>query len=317
MTKEVFFYFDIFNNNGLGHYSRCSVLNYQLNKRKIKTFLLILKKKKIRKFKEFNIFQIKNLNKKKDILIIDDYLISSDKIMILKKYFKYVFLIEDVPSNRKNVDVIINPNYQIKKKDYNQENIIKFFLGPRYKMIKEFKIAKKKKESFLISFGGGIVFNRIKHILKYILVYTMNLSYKKKINIFLNLNKAQFNYFKKFKNLDLNIKKPGLTYPSLLSSSVFCISSLGVQHDEILKKKIPAIFLKIDNNQNNNFKISKKLNSDFTFDVNNFDKKKLFNALIKINQEKYRNQIVKNYSNIKLGNKVFEIIEFIKKKLYE
>ena len=50
---------------------------------------------------------------------------------------------------------------------------------------------------------------------------------------------------------------------------------------------------------------------------NNFNKKKLFNTVIKINQEKYRNQIVKNYSNIKLGNKVFEIIEFIKKKLYE
>ena len=33
MTKEVFFYFDIFKNNGLGHYSRCSVLNYQLNKK--------------------------------------------------------------------------------------------------------------------------------------------------------------------------------------------------------------------------------------------------------------------------------------------
>ena len=46
MTKEVFFYFDIFKNNGLGHYSRCSVLNYQLNKKKIKTYLLILKKKK-------------------------------------------------------------------------------------------------------------------------------------------------------------------------------------------------------------------------------------------------------------------------------
>ena len=49
MTKEVFFYFDIFKNNGLGHYSRCSVLNYQLNKKKIKTHLLILKKKKIQK----------------------------------------------------------------------------------------------------------------------------------------------------------------------------------------------------------------------------------------------------------------------------
>ena len=317
MTKEVFFYFDIFKNNGLGHYSRCSVLNYQLNKKKIKTYLLILKKKKIQKFKEFKVFQIKNLNKKKDILIIDDYSISSDKIMILKKYFKYIFLIEDVPSKRKNVDVIINPNYQIKKKNYNQDKIIKFFLGVSYKMIKEIKVSKKKGESFLISFGGGMVFNRIKHILKYILVYTMNLSYKKKINIFLNLNKNQLNYFKKFKNLDLNIKKPGLTYPSLLSSSDFCISSLGIQHDEILKKKIPAIFLKIDDNQNNNFKISKKLNSDFTFDINNFDKKKLFNALKKINQEKYRNQIVKNYSSIKIGNKVFKIIEFIKKKLYE
>ena len=92
MTKEVFFYFDIFKNKGLGHYSRCSVLNYQLNKKKIKTYLLILKKKKIQKFKEFKVFQIKNLNKKKDILIIDDYSISSDKILFFKSILEIYFL---------------------------------------------------------------------------------------------------------------------------------------------------------------------------------------------------------------------------------
>ena len=60
----------------------------------------------------------------------------------------------------------------------------------------------------------------------------------------MNLTKSELNFFKKFKNLNLSIKEIGPTYQSQLSSSNFCISSLGVQHDEILKKKIPAIFLK-------------------------------------------------------------------------
>ena len=59
MTKEVFFYFDIFKNNGLGHYSRCSVLNYQLNKKKIKTYLLILKKKKFKNLRNLKFFKLK------------------------------------------------------------------------------------------------------------------------------------------------------------------------------------------------------------------------------------------------------------------
>ena len=59
----------------------------------------------------------------------------------------------------------------------------------------------------------------------------------------MNLTKSELNFFKKFKNLNLSIKEIGPTYQSQLSSSNFCISSLGVQHDEILKK-IPAIFLK-------------------------------------------------------------------------
>ena len=70
----------------------------------------------------------------------------------------------------------------------------------------------------------------------------MKLNYKKKISIFMNLTKSELNFFKKFKNLNLSIKEIGPTYQSQLSSSNFCISSLGVQHDEILKKKNTSNF---------------------------------------------------------------------------
>lgn len=316
MTKEVFFYFDITQNTGLGHYSRCSVLNHQLKKKKIKTFLLFFKNEQINKYKEFKIFNIKNLNnKKKDLLIIDDYKISSNKILFLKKYFRNIFLIEDIPSKKKNIDVIINSNYEIKKKDYTQKKVIKFFLGISYKLIKEVKVTNKRQDGILISFGGGKVFKRVRPLLVQIFTHMTSLNYKRKISIFINLTKKQLSYFKRFKNLNLKIKKPGPTYQTLLSSSKFCISSLGVQHDEILKKKIPAIFFKIDKNQNYNFKISKKINPNFTFDINNLYKKKLFNALDRINQKKYKNQIIKNYSKVRLGQKVSEITKFIKKKI--
>ena len=66
MRKEVFFYFDPFKNNGIGHYSRCSALNIQLKKKGIKTFLILLNKKKINYFKEFKTFKFENLiNEKK------------------------------------------------------------------------------------------------------------------------------------------------------------------------------------------------------------------------------------------------------------
>ena len=316
MKKEVFFYFYISKKNGVGHYSRCSVLNYHLNKKKIKTFLLSLNKKKINTYKEFKISKIKNfINKRKNILIIDDYRISPNKILFFKKYFRNIFLIEDIPSNKKNIDVIINPNYGIKKKDYQNVNATKFFLGISYKLIKEIKFEKKRKDGFTISFGGGIVFKRIRPVLSLILKHFMKLNYKKKISIFINLTKSELNFFKKFKNLNLSIKEIGPTYQSQLSSSNFCISSLGVQHDEILKKKIPAIFFKIDKNQNYNFKISNKNNSIYTFDIKDLDEKKLSYALDRIKKKKYRYEIMKNYSKVSLGNKTFEIIKFIQKKL--
>ena len=143
----------------------------------------------------------------------------------------------------------------------------------------------------------------------------MKLNYKKKISIFMNLTKSELNFFKKFKNLNLSIKEIGPTYQSQLSSSNFCISSLGVQHDEILKKKIPAIFFKIDKNQNYNFKISNKNNPSYTFDISDLDEKKLSYALDRINKKKYRYEIMKNYSKVSLGNKTFEIIKFIQRKL--
>ena len=162
-----------------------------------------------------------------------------------------------------------------------------------------------------ISFGGGEVFNRIKKILNLTLSHLINLNYNKEIDIFINLNKNQKNYFKKFQNLKINIKKPSSEYYEKLLNSHFCISTLGVQHDEILEKKIPAIFLKIDANQKYNFEISKKINSDFTFDAKKFNKDNFLEALNRINRKKDRIKIIKNYKKIKMGNKVYKITNFI------
>lgn len=315
MKKEVYFYFDVISNPGFGHYSRCSVLNYHLKKKKVKTFLLLLKDINLNKFKEFDVHKYKDLNpqKKKNILIIDDYKISSNKILLLKKYFNYIFYIEDHPSKKKNINAIINSNYRIKEKYYDRRKGIKYFLGTDYKLIREIKVKNKNKnkKSLTISFGGGEVFNRIKKILNLTLSHLINLNYNKEIDIFINLNKNQKNYFKKFQNLKINIKKPSSEYYEKLLNSHFCISTLGVQHDEILEKKIPAIFLKIDANQKYNFEISKKINSDFTFDAKKFNKDNFLEALNRINRKKDRIKIIKNYKKIKMGNKVYKITNFI------
>ena len=49
-----------------------------------------------------------------------------------------------------------------------------------YKLIKEIKFEKKRKDGFTISFGGGIVFKRIRPVLSLILKHFMKLNYKKK-----------------------------------------------------------------------------------------------------------------------------------------
>ena len=232
MKKKVYFYFDINEASGLGHYTRCSVLRFFLKKKKIKSFFLILNNKNLKKYKEFKIVNLKDIHDKKKILIIDNYQISEKKIFILKKYFKLIFLIDDKPSKKKGIDVIINSNFGIKKSFYSERNIKKFFLGGKYKLIKDFITNSKKKSGLTISFGGGKVFGKIKKLLDLIFAQLIDLNYKKKINIFTNLTLNQLIQTNKIKFKSTNI---GPKYvPSLLSSD-FCISS-RVQHDEILKK---------------------------------------------------------------------------------
>ena len=317
MKKKVYFYFDINEASGLGHYTRCSVLRFFLKRKKIKSVLLILNDKNLKKYKEFKIVNLKDIHdkKKKDILIIDNYQISEKKIFILKKYFKLIFLVDDKPSKKKGIDVIINSNFGINKSFYSERNIKKFFLGEKYKLIKDFITNSKKKSGLTISFGGGKVFGKIKKLLDLIFAQLIDLNYKKKINIFTNLTLNQLIQTNKIKKLNLNLQNIGPKYvPSLLSSD-FCISSLGVQHDEILKKKIPAIFVKIDNNQNYNYLFSKKINPDFTFDINNINKNKFSKALKNIIQKKNRDKIIKNYKREIIGQNTFEIVEYIENNL--
>ena len=314
MDKEVYFYFNVTNNYGLGHYSRCSVLNTHLIKRGLKTYLVtphILKKKK---FKEFKIIHLDKVIKKGGkTLIIDDYKIDNKRILFLKNFFSNVVLIDDIPT-QKSADAIVNTNYSIKKKNYKNLKIKKFFLGIEYKLIKKNKKRKTNQMGCVISFGSGNVFKRVKKILMNILSDLNKLKYDRTINLFINLTKNQKKTLYRHQFLDLKINKISKEFFSKLRSSEFVVSSLGVQHDEILNLGLPSIFVKIDNNQDYNFKLAKKINSEFVFQYKKYNSRKLKNALKKIQEKNIKEKIIKNYKRVKLGSKIDDLINYIIKK---
>ena len=133
------------------------------------------------------------------------------------------------------MNAILNPNYQIKKKNYIKINLKNFFLGTQYKIgsFDNKKLPKKPKQ-ITISFGGSNVFNQIRQVLKYILKYFEKNNFKYKNNIFIKLKKNQKKFFKRFKKLNLEILGINKKYIQSVLKSKFCISSLGVQHDELV-----------------------------------------------------------------------------------
>lgn len=313
MNKEVYFYFNFTNNYGLGHYSRCSVLNNHLIKRGLKTYLITLDNLNKKKFKEFKIIHLhKIIKKKKKTLIIDDYKIDNKRILFFKNFFSNIVLFDDIPTE-KFADAIVNTNYSIKKKNYQSFKTKKFFLGVDYKLIKN-KTRKSNQMGCIISFGSGNVFKRVEKILINILTELNKLKYDGIINLFINLTKNQKKILYRYKFLNLKINKISKEYFSKLQSGEFAISSLGVQHDEILNLGLPSIFVKIDNNQDFNFKLAKKINSEFVFDYKKYNSRKLKIALKKIQEKKIQKKIIKKYKIVKLGNKINDLVNYIIKK---
>ena len=112
--------------------------------------------------------------------------------------------------------------------------------------------------------------------------------------------------------INLNIKA-GLSLFTVLKSK-FCISSLGVQHDELVYLKIPSIFLKISPNQDLNFKYAKLINSKFVFDIDKFNKDIFYEALDNLDNKKKRLSIKKKYQKTKIGSNLNKLNNFILKQ---
>ena len=100
----------------------------------------------------------------------------------------------------------------------------------------------------------------------------------------------------------------------LFVKSKFCISSLGVQHDELVYLKIPSIFLKISPNQDLNFKYAKSINSKFVFDIDKFNKDIFYEALDNLDNKKKRLSIKKKYQKTKIGSNLNKLNNFILKQ---
>lgn len=313
----IFFYYELGKKKGFGHQSRCMAINQRLKKIGMKTYYLNLGNKKIEN-KNFgkNIFYKKDLNKIinfKKILIIDSYNINQKKINFYKKYFKYIFLINDVPVKNIKVYGIINPNNGNKLKDYNQE-VTKLFLGIKYKFIRDFKLPEIKKESGItISFGAGNVYKRVKKYLLTILKFLNKINFKEEINIFIDLNKKEKRELLKHSKIKITINNISQKFINRAHSSKFVISSMGLQFDELCKLKKPSFFLKIAENQSFNYNISKKYNCQTTHDLENYNEKKIIHTLKLLMEKSQRYKIVQNYSKFILGNNIDEVINYFNK----
>ena len=314
----IFFYYDVGIKFGSGHAKRCLVINEKIKKKGIKTFYLSLDNKQIIN-KNFgkNIIYNKdlksNLNNNRSILIIDSYKITQSQINSLKKYFKFIFLINDIPI--KNIDIygIINPNYGIKKEHYNNK-IKKKFLGINYKLIFEKKIKpNKKKTGITISFGTGNVYKRVNKFLFIILNFLDSLKYLEKITILMNLKTYQKKKILSYKNLKIKVYNTSNNFIHHAQNSKYVVSSMGIQYDELIKLNIPAIFIKIAENQDFNYRMSYKINPDTTNNLNNLNEEKIVYALKNITKKKNRNKIIKNYKKYLLGKKTNHLVNYLVK----
>ena len=318
----IFFSYDLGKKFGLGHASRCLAINQKLIKKKIKTYYLNLNTKKkitIKNFGQKIIYKkdLRKLNGLRNVLIVDSYNIDQKRINFYNRYFKFIFLINDLPVKNLSVYAIINPNYGIKKKDYNQKKIENLFLGIDYKFIREIKLsASKNKSGITISFGAGSVYYRVRKYLLNTLKFLSNINFKEEIHIFINIQNQQKKEILRYSKLKVKIYDISNHFIKTANQSRFVISSLGTQYDELCKLKIPSIFIKISKNQRSNYNISRKINAKFTHELKNFNEKIIEKSLNEIMKKQKRDQIIKNYNKYPVGKKTDYLVNYLNNLIY-
>lgn len=270
---NVIFRIDSSEKIGNGHVERCLHLAKYFSKKKIRIIIIYRKMFEIQlnEFKKIssNIYKISHKSKdlsetirfikshkKPDILIIDNYEIDYKWELIVKKYVKKLFVIDDFENKKHHCDFYLNQNFlKFDNLKINQDCIP--MLGTSYSIIKDGikkqrKLTKNKYHSLdniFICFGGIDYQNYTFTTLKALIPF---LPHFKEINVICSINNPNISQLKiiinKYKEIKLHISPED--FSNILSKSDFAIGACGVLNNERMFLGIPSLIFGISENQN-------------------------------------------------------------------
>jgi spore coat polysaccharide biosynthesis predicted glycosyltransferase SpsG len=138
------------------------------------------------------------------LIIIDGYTFGSNYQKKLRNKGYCSIYIDDLANEYMYSDIVINHSPGFKKNEYFGEPYVKYFLGPKYSIIRkdfvENKISTKTKKGILVMMGGSDQFDITKKILKY-----LNKNYKTNDPIYVVLGNNYLHFNKQFIFNNLNI----------------------------------------------------------------------------------------------------------------
>ena len=292
---------------GFGHFSRCVRLASYFASRGIKSKIYLDKKNNLDNFfSEKKNFEIKNLYLNKDcfqnqssdarlfmkkinkntIVLVDDYRLDHRwEKLVSKKAYK-ILSIEDQNKVFHYSDYIVNSNPKyIDHSNYIKKNkkICSYLLGPKFSIINNEKLIKKKSNKKNITFYFGGAGNLIFYykILNYIIL-------NKKIPSNVNINiivgplckNKELIYLLNKKNKHIKIYDNTNNLNEVLSKTDLLISSSGMISNEANYFNIPGLYFQVANNQKIKNKYLEKIGMYFNLQLTDLKKFKKVSELI-------------------------------------
>lgn len=300
--------------SGNGHFNRCKILIDKLSKKKDRYFFSAEKinfskeikqtYNKVKVFKNYKetfheCMSISNLYNL--ILVIDLYNFPSMYLKKLNKKGIKIIQFNNQVNKKIYCDYYINFSPLIKKNKFKIENIVnkkcKFFLGPKYYLLRHSLINNRKKKvnkvikNIMLCFGGS---NFLEDKKSFIISILSKIDKNKNVYLF---SKKKFSYFpdlkKKYPNLRILINKDIAKYIDKFDLSIISGGSLVF---ECVYNGIPVYIFNISDNQ---IKISKKWKESKIVEflspgncINNLNKN--FNNFLKLSYLKRKKIFNKN-----------------------
>ena len=192
----------------------------------------------------------------KVITIFDNYDVTEEQMITYKQNYPNLIAIDDLADRVFHVDMIINQNLGSDQLEYNTVNQPKLLLGEQYALLrKNILNARRKKESkrIFMSFGGGEVYNRIKGLLKMLLVLDKDLDVNITVDFVIGGKKDNKELIRSFlstcERLKFNFIENQMDLSPYMARADFAVTAAGSTVFELAYLGVPQIVLVIDKNQ--------------------------------------------------------------------